>query len=701
MEKGPNKKRSWNRLDIALLIFALMFLCGSLLTLSSDKYFRLVWGRWSGASNAPVVGTVATAMNDVRHRDSESFIWDASLPSQTVRVGDSLFAGHDSQTEVRLLDGNSIILQERSLVFFKALGNLQIPDLAFGSFRINVNGRTKVAINGQIVELDGIAANLEIELTEGERPRVRVLSGTVSLNDERGRQNLTAKYQALNLPYTYNVLADEQVDGPSTHQPRQKNTEFVYTPQLCNIYDCSTTPLQKRITTSKEVPAKVEVSWSGSNKQTTYLQISSNPDFQNPKQFEVPGFWTSLSPQTSHLGKNYYRFSKDGKAWGQTFHYKVTTRLLQTKAPTLSAQKTVLYLDQDQGILPFGIEHDFFLTEERAETSDVSNLPDDILLQYALEVYRVDQTQEKLVYVKLGRRTQDKIKFTTAGNYILRARGINKNEEVTALSAPIAIKVFASKPIFLTKRTPKRKKAPLPKTFVQKAFEKPQPTRKPTAVENTLTQVWKAVTGRINGGYKQSKLSVEGSGFTMFSADQTANQSDPPFALLMGLRIQHWNHRIGFGGHFRSKVIDMTGDDIVSPTQVELRTAYRWAMPFGILKNSESQISAIAAYEIYRNGSSAVDFSRGYDLFKLGFGLDFPAFNRWDTGGEVLLGMGVDGSIKYEISGFLDFYIKPKVSFGGGYRVHLFEAGSEKSSPSGLPYREGFGEAYSTLRWHY
>jgi hypothetical protein len=41
-------------------------------------------------------------------------------------------------------------------------------------------------------------------------------------------------------------------------------------------------------------------------------------------------------------------------------------------------------------------------------------------------------------------------------------------------------------------------------------------------------------------------------------------------------------------------------------------------------------------------------------------------------------------------------------SVGVGYRVHLFEAGSASSAPSGgIPYREGFGEAFTVLRKHY
>ena len=228
-----------------------------------------------------------------------------------------------------------------------------------------------------------------------------------------------------------------------------------------------------------------------------------------------------------------------------------------------------------------------------------------------------------------------------------------------------------------------------------------EPERKPTAVESTLKAVWDRIVQKRNTAYTKSRFSVEGSGFTMFSSDQVANSDDPPFALLLGLKVQHWMDDVGVGGLFRSKVIDVSGNGAVSPTSIEARIARRWTIPFGFFDNSSSQFSLIAAAEIYRSAGSPSQFSSGYDMLKAGFGLDFPIFHNWDTGGEVLIGKAFDSSTKYEISGFIDYYIKKDVSFGTGYRIHLFEAGSTKSAPATLPYREGYGEAYSTLRWHY
>lgn len=67
-----------------------------------------------------------------------------------------------------------------------------------------------------------------------------------------------------------------------------------------------------------------------------------------------------------------------------------------------------------------------------------------------------------------------------------------------------------------------------------------------------------------------------------------------------------------------------------------------------------------------------------------------------------MYGAGSDQSSKYEVSGFFHYYLDPRWSMGAGYRVHLFQAGTPESSPDGsMPYREGYGEGYSVLRWNY
>ena len=81
--------------------------------------------------------------------------------------------------------------------------------------------------------------------------------------------------------------------------------------------------------------------------------------------------------------------------------------------------------------------------------------------------------------------------------------------------------------------------------------------------------------------------------------------------------------------------------------------------------------------------------------------MKFPLGRKWDTGGEAVYGVGLETSTKFEASGHLNYVVYPHWSLGVGYRVHYFAAGSEKTTPFILPYREAYGEGFSVLRYSY
>jgi hypothetical protein len=242
---------------------------------------------------------------------------------------------------------------------------------------------------------------------------------------------------------------------------------------------------------------------------------------------------------------------------------------------------------------------------------------------------------------------------------------------------------------------------------VAKVVAPPRAPREPANVESSLSmKAPEAPTPTfLNRNYPSSKVEVSGAGFTQYSSEQLANNAEQPVAFMLGLHVQHWfDEHHGAEGFLKTKVMGVNkGAGDTSPFQAEARYDYRWKIPWNFLsKLNETQLSAIIGYEMYRNQSAGSVYTPAYDLMKVGFGLAFPLWERWDTGGEVLYGQGFDASTKYEVSGFLNYYLRRDWSAGVGYRVHLFVAGSNKSAPpAGLPFREGFGEAYSVLRWHY
>jgi hypothetical protein len=212
----------------------------------------------------------------------------------------------------------------------------------------------------------------------------------------------------------------------------------------------------------------------------------------------------------------------------------------------------------------------------------------------------------------------------------------------------------------------------------------------------------------LNRNFSSSLFSFEGAAFTMYSQQQATQNLPNPTAMMVGLHWLGWSGSQGLEAYLKTKMVDLssTPGDEVSPLLLEGRYHYRWNLPFNpFSKYGRSQVSWIAGYEYYNNPVSG-PFSPGYNLFKTGFDLSFPILHRWDTGGEVLYGQGLDSSVLYEISGYLHYFFEKQWSLGIGYRVNLFQAGSSASAPSGapsngVPYREGYGEGFSELRWHY
>lgn len=682
MELQKNKPSSFNKKDIALILLALLMFIGSITALVSPKFYNYVWNKGK-TKDGEVVGFISTKKNDVRIRDEDSFTWNASWQDQKVNAGDSVFVANNSSSIVKLNNGDEVQINENSMVTFKSLQSAKIPDFTFGSFSLKLTQDTTISINGQITQFKASDANVKIELNEGQRPKISLMSGQAQVAKLGEDYKDIKDSEKLELPYTYNNLYDDGLAEASNISGNElANKDYSYTLKVCDIYTCDSQKITKRNQLPQKVNLDVDLSWSSTGAKTTYIQIADNNNFTNSENIELPTFYKSYKVYDSYLNDNFYRFSVDNKNWSTTQAYRVNAQTLDIKAPEIYIPNKIIYKDSDQGQLNY-------IIQGRAQFND-----------YIIEIYHRSLNSEKLVHTLKTALLTNKIKILKPGKYYLRARGVNSESQLSSLGQASYFELRGKKPKPKPKPKPQAKQIFL--TDNKKLPDKKVALRQPTAVETAISQVWEKIVGSRNSSITKSKISLEGSGFTMFSSDQSSNGTEAPVALLLGLRIQHWMGQLGFGGSFRSKTFNISDSaSTVTPTQIEARIAHRWPLGFGFLGNHTSQVSIIGAFESYTNSSTNNDFASNYNLLKVGAGLDFPVFKNWDTGGELLFGQGLDGSNKFEVSGYVDYYLQNNLSLGGGYRVHLFEAGSTKSAPSTLPYREGFGEAYSTLRWHY
>lgn len=177
--------------------------------------------------------------------------------------------------------------------------------------------------------------------------------------------------------------------------------------------------------------------------------------------------------------------------------------------------------------------------------------------------------------------------------------------------------------------------------------------------------------------------------------------------MLTSLRGTYWlNHRHGFEGSVKTKVTDYSElASQVEPLQLEARYHMRFQVPFfWKWLMPQFQFSFFTGFEHYTNSSANnTFFTTGYQLYKLGGAVKFPIFDNWDTGGEILYGLGSGGNAKIEMQGYLNYYLTQRWSLGLGYRVHLLRVEDESILPEGstLPLREVYGEAFGNLRFSF
>lgn len=345
---------------------------------------------------------------------------------------------------------------------------------------------------------------------------------------------------------------------------------------------------------------------------------------------------------------------------------------------------------------------------------DLRIKPQDSIRGILIEASRTKDFAAQHTSLKWTPKNVISLKISAPGIYYFRVRGVNARRELTAWSKPRRLIARIPKPVIRPMQIQARASR-VPKS-AQPDLEFSSETRAESvaSVEESLNRdpasdfstVKSSTTvspkSRSNQMFDASSIAVEGAAFTMFSQEQDTYGHSPPEAATIGLRFLKWFDANGVEGVAKSKVFGINSDGRESGLRVfELRYHRRWPLSFNpFFSKNTARFSLLGGYEVYRN-PGGVFFSPGYDLFKLGFALAFPMASKWATGGEVLGGYGFDASRKLEISGFIHYFIFSELSLGAGYRVHFFEAGSASAAPASLPYREAYGEGYSSVKYHF
>jgi hypothetical protein len=684
--RQKNKNSFFLRTDRVLLAMCLIGLLLSAFPLLSDKVFERIFGSQKAEGHAPVVGEIAFTWKDVRYKSADNIAWVKAARAEKVRLGDSLFTGEGSQSQVRLGEGSRVDLDQNSLVRFSQINGIEVPNLALGNFRLAAKGTVQIAVANEIMEVrgDGSGAEVQIIVKENRPPRIRLLKGGATVRTQ-------GKVSELKLNQLVSFIPPKPPPSKSQSAPRAPAEEaappevfpddiaapLVYTDELYDHFELRGGHLTRREHRREISNAAVPVSWTiaGKPKRVTG-QLAADEDFRNlVAVFDADASDLNAEFKTAVAGRNYFRLSVDGGTWSAPKALTVSPQTLAGPAPRLIF-KTRLFTLGEGGKPGARIEG-------RAESARYN--------RFVLETSPDEKFRSSATQVAWLKGPAVRLKSTGPGPVYVRVRGVNGKMQLSRASQPARLEIVAP--------------PPAPEPIVTEAPPPKEEVRDPAATEATSSIALPSpdLSDYLNRNYPSSKMAVEGAGFTMISQDNIEQGNRHPLAFMLGLRWMNWMGSNGVEVSAKTKTIDVQESEggEVMPLQFEARYHRRWSIPLSPFSNlGRSQFSLLGGYEIYRNWGGG-PFSPRYDLLKTGFTLSFPFLKRLDTGGEVLYGYGFDSSYKYEISGHIHYYLEPRWSLGVGYRIHLFEAGSARAAPNGIPYREGFGEGYSVIRWHY
>lgn len=696
-------------------------------------------------AKTPKVGRIRDLKNEVRRRPMNDLAWSEASEDGVIRLGDAIFTGASSGLSMEFARGGSLNIGEKSMVVFR---NIDDVDLSEGNFTLNVTGVMKFTVGGKPVVIEGNGSQVQIVGNKNGPPRFRLLKGKATVKTEDDTVRLKK-----------NVTETVAAAVPDRPRPVDGAEAIRHVWTIEDLYTREGQLLSEKPEPPKRVAVDMAVRWTGVDKKTPVrFQMASGPGSEFSVPVSVSG--DSLRLLEAGLGENRWRVSADGKNWSRESSFQVTGAFLSER-PVLLETNSVVPIIGERGTSTVRLQSGLKTSGTVVQSSTTPDFSSgttrtfwaeagEIALSFyrpgtfyyrfrvADERSRLSEWSESQRFVALvpptleaPRFERDRLEVETGLALPLAWRGPadaqaydveifdSKNQLVETRRTTEPGLIWTSKTpawyrarVFAVDRWERRGEPSKPQVLAFKAPPPPvvktppvaakqPPVRDPAQASSSL-KIELPRSSFWNDAYRESLLSVEGSAATMQSKEQFFQEVAAPAAASLAVRGKHWWGAMGVEGFLKAKAFGLNASgSAISPLQAEARAHYRFSpwVPSFLLR--EMQVSLLVGYEMYRNSNDAI-FSPSYDLIKFGTSIEFPVAKRWDSGGEILYGMAADASRKYEVSGRFGYYLRKDLSLGAGYRIHLFDAGSGKSSPNGgVPYREGYGEAYSTLRYHY
>lgn len=758
---GPNTTLGIHRKELIAIGLAVLIIFVCIFILIDEQLFNKYFGIADDAGNRAIIGRVTLSNRDVRIKSNMSLTWQNAAAEQDIRAGDRIFTGEDSQAGLHL-NSSQVTVGANSLVVLNEIDKITVPDLSSGNFKIEVNGKFKISIRGVLTEFDGKNAQIQIVVDQDRNTLVRLLSGQAKILGKNRKDIDLSLNKAVSLNpqdlFQWDDPTTHALNGLASLKMPSQIQHFTYTDQLYDIYELKENRyLVLRPQRSEQVRLDVSLAWGlDGRKVSLFGEVSSSENFTGPK-LEFKATSNSHQLSTARVGPNFWRLSEDQKNWSPPSQFFISTQTLPFRVPEMHWFDKWAVFEKGRAHLQALIQpQEEYVSYIVESSTSPSFTPSETTVGWMRAgEQNLTFSQQGFFYFRLrGMDRNQRLsayssvqKITVSPPPYLEMPLLSQKDMVGVVNQALSLRWKDhpqvsdydleildqnNKPVETDRLkgsnwriTPKKigqykYKITAKDKWGQRATSEGRliveedkilakappplpPAREPAAVESTISATMESPRIEyMNQSFSQSKIEFEGATFTMFSAEQLTLGNNAPVAFMVGIRNHHWVRQHGFESLIKTKAMNgNAGARETSPMILEAKYHYRFNAPWNIFSPvEETQFSLITGVEIYKNNGTTT-FSPGYNAVKGGIALSFPLGQRWDSGGEILYGMTSDRSQKTELSGHLHYYQKKDFSFGAGYRASLLNAGSLATSPNRMPYREAFGEGYTTIRWHY
>lgn len=669
-----------NSLDKALLIGAALLFFFSIKFIVNDSSGVHIIDNEKGES----LGFVTFQSNDTRYKPANSFSWSKSNQQQKVYQSDSLFVGEKSQAEVQISAKGKLNIGENSLVVFNKVQNQDVANLQLGNFSLNVHGKVKLAIQDEIIELDGKETKIQIVINKNKsiKPLIKAIQGKakVVINQksiEIEKDTIlpvltTAVANKLDIPPDVQIEEPLRIPLPVSEAVESRT----YFWKLYDLYQLKNGELSKKEEMPETVELQHQLQWKNfpEEQQDTYVTVANSKEF-------LPNFRTMKAKDNQinigevFIGKNYWRISHDQKNWSATHELNVTA-MVRTPAPKMDSLKNNFAFDNAPIYADVRINH---VEAVKGAVLEISESP----------YFPIEQT-----LIQWTAKPQAQIKITEPSTLYVRSRSVFLNNELSDYSNTIQIYSYQMQRLVkVRKLKPVVVKSKVEKVIAEK--EKPA-ARKMASPEPKIEARVPEPEIYYNRIVEKRLFDLEAGPFQLSSTDQQSLAQPSPAGVALGVGFNYWMDQNGFRVALKSKVANTTS----TPTGSSMRFDAYYLRRLNFSLMPYLQITGMAGVEVYQNSGASLLAPR-YELAKLGGSVMLPVGYHWAIGGAAFYGYGFDQSRQYELNGRLQYYWDRRWFLGLGYRLKLFEAGSIHSAPASLPYRETSEESYGQIGYQF